>query len=73
MCQRALRCLQCRRRQVWDLNKPAPAEVGRDYHVVLASNVLHTAANMASALPLLTAHLCDPSLEKQVAVSTEAQ
>ena len=46
-------------RQVWDLNKPAPAEVGRDYHVVLASNVLHTAANMASALPAPTACLCD--------------
>ena len=34
---------------MWDLNKPAPEEVGRDYHLVLASNVLHTAANMSSA------------------------
>ena len=41
--------------QVWDLNKPAPEEVGRDYHLVLASNVLHTAANMSSA-PTLAKH-----------------
>ena len=43
--------------QVWDLNKPAPEDVGRDYHLVLASNVLHTAANMASAPPYAPAYV----------------
>ena len=41
---------------MWDLNKPAPEEVGRDYHLVLASNVLHTAANMAGAIPCSVDH-----------------
>lgn len=35
------------RAQVWDLNKEAQPEVGRDYHLMLASNVLHTAADMS--------------------------
>jgi len=45
---------------VWDLNKPAPADVGRDYHLVLASNVLHTAANMASAPRRACQQTCVP-------------
>ena len=35
--------------QVWDINQPAPGEVERDYHLVMASNVLHTAKNIACA------------------------
>lgn len=35
--------------QVWDINQPAAAEVERDYHLVMASNVLHTAKNIACA------------------------
>ncbi len=50
------------RAQVWDLNKPAPAEVGRDYHLVVASNVLHTAANMASARPRPRLPACSTSV-----------
>jgi len=45
---------------VWNLNKPAPADVGRDYHLVLASNVLHTAANMASAPRRARPRPCPP-------------
>ena len=35
--------------QVWDINQPAPSEVERDYHLVMASNVLHTAKHIARA------------------------
>lgn len=35
--------------QVWDIGQPAPEEVGRNYDIMLASNVLHTAPNIASA------------------------
>ncbi len=35
------------RAQVWDLNKEAQPEVGRDYHLMLASNVLHTATDLS--------------------------
>ena len=37
------------RAKVWDLNKEAQPEVGRDYHLMLGSNVLHTAADMSGA------------------------
>ena len=37
----------CPARKVWDFNKEAPAEVGRDHHLMLASNVLHTATDLS--------------------------
>ena len=33
--------------QVFDINAPAPEAFGRDYHLVLASNALHTGDNIA--------------------------
>ncbi len=42
-------CEQTSVQQVWDINQPAPGEVERDYHLVMASNVLHTTKNIACA------------------------
>ena len=42
--------------QVWDLNKEAQPEVGRDYHLLLASNVLHTAADMSGEQLVACSH-----------------
>ena len=33
--------------QVWDMNGPASKEIGGEYHVLLAGNALHNAADLA--------------------------
>lgn len=36
--------------QVWDCNKPAPERLGRGFNLVVASNAIHTCADMSAAL-----------------------
>ena len=38
--------------QAWDLNGPAPEEIGKGYDLVMACNTLHTGADIAGDLPL---------------------
>ncbi len=33
--------------QVWDMNGPASKEIGGEYHLLLAGNALHNAADLA--------------------------
>lgn len=35
------------RMQAWDLNGPAPEEIGKDYDLVMACNTLHTGTDIA--------------------------
>ena len=37
--------------QAWDLNGPAPEDVGKDYDLVMACNTLHTGADIAGGSP----------------------
>ena len=37
--------------QAWDLNGPAPAEIGKGYDLVMACNTLHTGADIAGEAP----------------------
>lgn len=37
--------------QVWDIGKQAPKDVGRNYDLVLASNVVHTTPSIDCAPP----------------------
>ena len=44
--------------QAWDLNGPAPEEIGKGYDLVMACNTLHTGADIAGEPPppLLVLH-----------------
>lgn len=35
--------------QMWDINVPPPEELGEPYNIAVATNVLHTGANLAGA------------------------
>ena len=35
--------------QMWDINAPPPEELGEPYNIAVATNVLHTGANLAGA------------------------
>lgn len=47
--------------KTWDVNKPAPEDIGGPFDLILASNAIHACDNMQSERTLL--HLCILQIE----------